>query len=130
MNTAKQQGYIALLAVIIVGAAATAIALVLLTTGTNTQRSSLAEQQSMQARQLAHACAEEALQIVHDTTAYTGTSSLAMGQGNCSYTVANTGAATRAITTTGTVGSVVRKVAVYVTISSSSISITSWQEVS
>jgi hypothetical protein len=130
MNRTNQQGYIALLAVIIVGAAATAIALVLLTTGTNTQRSSLVEQQSMQARQLAHACAEEALQIVHDTTSYAGTSSLTLGQGSCSYAVVNTGTTTRTITTSGTVGSVVRKVAVYVTISSLSISITSWQEVS
>ncbi|HEU5121785.1 MAG TPA: hypothetical protein VFT59_02985 [Candidatus Saccharimonadales bacterium] len=125
-----QNGYIALLSVIVVGAAAMATALVLLTTGTNTQRSTLVLQQSIQARQLALACAEEALQLVHDTTAYTGTGSLTLGVGTCSYTVTSTGASTRTITTTGTVNDVVRKTAVYVTINSSSISISSWQEVS
>ncbi|HSX07133.1 MAG TPA: competence type IV pilus minor pilin ComGG [Candidatus Saccharimonadia bacterium] len=127
---AQQGGYIALLMLLIVGAATTAIALVLLTTGTDAQRSALITQQSIQARQLANACAEEALQQIHDTTSYTGTSSLTLGAGNCSYTVTNTGTSTRTITTTATVGATTRKLAVYVTIGSSSISITSWQEVS
>jgi hypothetical protein len=129
-SSQAQGGYVALLTVLIVGAAATAIGLLLLTTAIDSQRTSLVEQQSKQARSLAVACAEEALQIVHDTTSYTGNSSLSLGQGGCTYTVTSTGASTRTITTTGTVGSVVRKVQVYVTIGSSSISITSWQEVS
>ena len=115
---------------LIVGAATTAIALVLLTTGTDAQRSSLVTQQSVQAVQLANACAEEALQQMHDTTSFTGTSSLTLGAGSCTYTVTSTGASTRTITTTATVGATVRKLAVYATIGSSSISITSWQDTS
>lgn len=130
LRRSGEDGYIALLAVLIVGAVATAIALALLTIGADSQRATLVEQQSRQARALSIACVQEALQQIHDLTTYTGTDSLALGQGSCSYTVTNTGATTRTITTSATVSSVVRKNQVYVTIGSSSISITSWQEVS
>ena len=123
-------GYIALISVLIVGVAATAIAITLLTTGSDATRSALIVQQSVQARQLADGCAEEALQKIHDLTSYTGTSSLTLGARTCTYTIASTGASTRTIATTGTVNTVVRKSMVYVTINSSSLSITSWQEVS
>ena len=126
----RQSGYIALLAVLIVGAAATAIALALLTIGTDSQRSTLIEQQSKQARSLAVACAEESLQLIHDNIAFSGTNSLALGQGNCSYTVTVATGTTRTVVTSGTVGNVVRKIQFSVTIGSSSISVTSWQEVS
>jgi len=128
-RTSAQQGYIALLAVLIVGAAALATALALLTTGTNSQRSTLAEQQSAQARSIARTCAEEGLQQLHDNTAYTGTNSLSVGQGNCNYTVANTGGSNRSVFSTATVSGTSRKIQVYATIGSSSISITSWQEI-
>jgi len=121
-------GYIALLAVIIVGAAAMAISVTLLMAGTDAQRSTLITQQSIQVRQLAHGCAEEALQLIHDNTSYTGTGTLTFGAGNCSYTVSSTGASTRTVTTTGTVSTVVRKVTAYVTINASNISVSSWQE--
>ena len=126
----KPGGYIALLTVLIVGAAALSIGLLLLVVSADAQRATLVVQQSVQARNLASACAEEALQVIHDSTAYTGTSSLTLGAGSCTYTVTTTGTSTRTIDTAGTVGSVVRKTKVYVTIGSSSISISSWQEVS
>src|SRR5262245_10632692 len=105
-----QSGYIALLAVLVVGAAATAICLVLLTIGTDSQRSGLVELQSKQARGLATACAEEALQQIHNNIAFSGTNTLSIGQGSCTYTVTVTAGTTRTITTTGIVGSVVKKV--------------------
>lgn len=125
-----QSGYIALLAVLIMGAAATAISLMLLTAGTDSQRSILVEQQSKQARSLAVACTEEALQLIHDNIAFAGTNSLSLGQGTCSYTVSVTAPTTRSLTISGTVGNVIKKVQAYVTIKSTSISITSWQEIS
>jgi len=130
MTGRNESGYIALLAVLIVGAAATAISLTLLTTGTDSQRSELVEQQSKQARGLAIACAEEALQQVHDNTAFAGNNSLTLGQGSCDYSVTVTSGTTRTISVSGNVSGVVKKILVYVTIGSSSISITSWQEVS
>ena len=126
----KEQGYIALLSVLVVGATATAIGITLLVLGVDSQRETLVSQQSVQARGLTDACVEEALQQLHDSTSFTGSNNLTLGTGSCSYTVTSTGSSTRTITATATVGNVVRKVAVYVTMSSSSISITSWQEVS
>lgn len=125
----RESGYVALLTVMIVGAAATSIALVLLVSGADSQRSTLIEQQSKQARSLAIACAEEALQQVHDNIAYTGVVTLPLGQGSCTYTVTVTAPTTRSIAATGTVGNVIKKIQAYGTIATSSISITSWQEV-
>lgn len=123
-------GYIALISLLLIGAASLATGLALLTTGVDSQKSSLMQQQSIQSRQLASACAEEALQVIHDSTATTGTNSMNLGQGSCTYTITSIGASTRTIDTSGTVNGVVRKAKVYVTIGGSSISITSWQEVS
>jgi hypothetical protein len=130
MMGGRQSGYIALISILVIGAISTAVALVLLATGADAQRASLAVQRSIQARNLANSCAEEALQRIHDNTGYTGTGNLNLGTGSCSYTVTNTGGTSRSVAATGTVNSVVRRVQVYVTINASSISITSWQEVS
>src|SRR5688572_21450964 len=105
-----ENGYVALMAVLIIGAASLAVALALLTTGTDSQRATLAMQRSAQARNLATACAEEALQRIHDDAAFTGTNSMNLGQGSCAYTVTNTGGSARTIDTSGTVNNVVRKV--------------------
>jgi hypothetical protein len=126
----NESGYIALLAVLIVGAAALAIGIVLLTTSIDSQRNALVTQQSKQARSLAVACGQEALQAIHDNTAYTGTNNVSLGQGSCSYTVANTGGSNRTITVSAVVNSINRKILIYATIGSSNISVTSWQEVS
>ena len=126
----KQNGYIALLTVLIIGAAATAISVTVLLLGADSQRSALVSQQSKQARFLAIACANEALQVIHDTTSYTGTGNLTLSQGSCAYTVTSTGASTRTITATGTVEGVIRKIQASVTVTSSNISVSSWQEIS
>lgn len=129
MKHIGERGYVALIAVLIIGAAATASCLALLANGTDSQRAALVAVQSKQARNLAAACAQEALQVMHDTTSYTGTGSLTLGAGTCSYTVAVTSGANRSIVTSGNVSNVTRKVQVYATINSSGISVTSWQEV-
>lgn len=126
----KQGGYIALISVLVIGAISSAVALTLLTVGADSQRTALVSQQSMQARSLAASCVEEALQVIHDDTSYTGTSNVPLGQGSCTYTVVNSGGNNRTITATGTVGSVVRKIQAYATIGSSSISVSQWQETS
>jgi Tfp pilus assembly protein PilX len=128
MSNSKQNGYIALMTVLILGAVATAIAVALLVTGTDSSRSAIVTQQSIAARHLAQACAEEALQSINDFTSYVGTGNLSYTAGTCTYTVTNTGGATRTITSTGTVNGVVKKLTIYATIGSSTISITSWQE--
>ena len=129
MSELKQNGYVALLSVLVLSAIATTVAVTLLLTGTDSSREVLVVQQSAIARSYADACADEALQLIHDSTTYTGTGNLTLAHGSCSYTVTSTGASTRTISAAATVGNATRKVAVYVTISST-ISINSWQEVS
>lgn len=126
--TRPQTGYIALLAVLIVGSAGLAIATAMLLTATDSQRSTLVSQQSAQARSLATACGEEALEQIHDNTAFTGTNNMSLGQGTCTYTVTNTGGSNRTITASGTVGTVVGKVQITLTIGATSITINTWQE--
>ncbi len=126
----NESGYVALLTVLVVGAAATAIALVLLTSGADSQRATLVEQQSKQARVLAVACAQEALQQIHDNIAFSGTNGLTLGQGSCTYTVTVASTTTRSITVTSTVGNIVRKIQATSTIGTSTISVSSWQEIS
>lgn len=126
----QERGYIAVLATLIIGAVSLTVTLGMLLLGVSNQQSTLATQWSLQARDMADACAEEGLLQIQNTTSFTGTNTITIDNQTCSYTVVSTGVSTRTITTTSTVGSVVRKVLLYVTISTSSISITSWQEVS
>jgi hypothetical protein len=126
----KEGGYIALLAVLIIGAGAVAISLALVMSGADSQRAALSELQSRQARALAAACTQEALQVVHDNIAYIGTNSITQGAGSCTYTVTSTSTQSRTIVVTATVGSVVRKIQAYATIGTSSISVSLWQETS
>lgn len=124
-----ESGYVALLTVLVTGVAATAIALVLLSSGADSQRSTLVGQQSKQARALAVACVEEALQQIHDNIAFADTNTLNLGQGSCTYIVSVTGPTTRSIAVTANVDNIARKIQTYATIGTSNISITSWQDV-
>lgn len=127
-NKLDSKGYIALLTVLIVGAASLAIALSVLLRGSESRKMAQAEQLSIQSRKLADACAEEALQQIHDSTSFTGTNNLTFSTGTCSYTVTNTGGSNRSITSSGNANGVVRKDAISATIGAVTISIVSWQE--
>jgi hypothetical protein len=130
VKEAKQAGYVALIAVLIVGAAATAIGVALLSTGADSQRVALNRLQSRQARSLAVACGEEALQQIHDNASYTTSNgTMSMGQGSCTYKVSINTPTSSNISATGTVGTVTRKVLATVTIGST-LSATSWKDVS
>lgn len=124
-----QKGYIALITVLVTGAVGVAITTSLLLLGLGSSRTSFALEQSTQAKALANACSEEALQQIRDSTPFTGTGSLTLGQGSCTYTVTNDGGQNRTITASGTVGTIVRKVKVIIDKITPSINVTSWQEV-
>lgn len=129
MKREYEHGYIAILSTLIVGAVALTVATAVLLLGISSRQSTLVAQQAVQARKSVDGCAEEALMQIQANTSFTGTNTGTFSGVSCSYTVANTGSATRTISATTTSGNVVRKVIVYVTINASSISITSWQEV-
>ncbi len=123
-----RDGYIALITVLVTGAVGVAIAVSLLLLGLGFGRTSFALEQSNQAKALANACAEEALQQIRSLTPFTGTGSLTLGQGTCVYTVTSQGGQNRTITASGTVGTIVRKVKVIIDKITPTVNVTSWQE--
>lgn len=125
----KHDGFITLIAVLLVVAVGSTIAVSLVLSGLASSRTSFTLLQSHQAMGLADACSEEALQQIRDSTPFTGSGNLSLGQGTCTYTVANTGGQNRTITATGTTGSIIRRVSISITAISPSIVISSWQEV-
>jgi hypothetical protein len=122
-------GYAALISVLVVGAVGVAICVSLLLLGLGSSRTSFANEQSNQAKGLANACAEEALQQIRESTSYTGSDDLTLGYGTCSYTVIDQGGQSRSITALGTVGDVVRRVQVSINAIEPLVTVTSWQEV-
>lgn len=130
LDIKSQKGVLTLMSVLIAGAVGLAVGVSLILLGLAYSKSGLAFQQSNQAKALANACAEEALEQINLLNSYTATNvSLTMGQGSCLYTVANTGGTTRKITTSGTVATIVRKNQITLSALSPSIIISSWQEV-
>lgn len=123
------RGYITLISVLVVGAVGVTITISLILLGLSSSRTSFAVEQSGQAKALANACAEEALQEIRDSTPYTGSDNLTLGQGNCTYTVTSQGGQDRTITATGTVDTIVRKVEIVIDKINPTIEVVSWQEV-
>jgi hypothetical protein len=125
----SQSGFVTLVSTLIVGAVGLAITVSVIMLGLASSRTSFAGQQSTQARLLADACAEEGLQQIRDLTAYTGTGSLTIGSGACTYTVASQGGESRTVSASGVVGTVTRRVVVTLTAINPSLTVSSWQEV-
>jgi hypothetical protein len=123
------KGYIGLLTMLFIGAAVTAISVTVILLGLSVSRSSFSIVQSAAARGLADACTEEALQQIRDFVPFSGSGSLSMGAGSCSYTVVKGTGQNRTATASGIVGTVVRKVKVTVTRINPQMTIGSWQEV-
>jgi hypothetical protein len=124
-----KSGYITLMSVLVVGAIGISISASLLLLGLGSSRTSYATQQMYQAKALANACAEEAMEQIRALTSYTGNGNLSFSNGNCTYIVTSGGGQNRAIAASGTVGSMVRKVSVVVSSIEPLITISTWQEV-
>lgn len=124
-----RSGFVTLLTTLFLVAIGGVVATSVLLLGLGASRTSFAQEQSAQARALANACAEEALQQIRDSTPFTGTGSLTLGQGTCSYTVTSGGGQNRTVTSSGTVGTIVRKVSISIDKINPKINVTSWQEV-
>ena len=125
----NQRGYITLLSVLIVSTVGFAVAVTLILLGLGSGRSSFSIEQSNQAKSVANACAERALQEIRNNTAYSGNGNLTLGQGSCSFIVSNTGGENRLINSSGQVGEVIRKVEININTINPQINILSWQEV-
>ncbi|MFH1253111.1 MAG: hypothetical protein V1664_02140 [Candidatus Uhrbacteria bacterium] len=123
------QGFIALIGVLVAGSIAVTVASAVLFFGSDFSRSALLIQQSYQAKALARACADSGLLQLHNNTSFSGTGSLTLGRGSCSYTVANLGGNNRRVQASGTIGNVVRKMEISINAVTPRLNVASWQEV-
>ncbi|MEK7123956.1 MAG: hypothetical protein AAB851_03645 [Patescibacteria group bacterium] len=121
-------GFIALISVIIIGAVAVSAATSLLLLGIGSSKTGFALEQSNQAKALANACAEQALEIIRENPSYSGTGGLTLGRGTCSYAVIDLGGQNKTINASGTVGSIIRKVKINTNQIAPVINIASWRE--
>lgn len=127
--TKQPGGFVALISVLVVGAAGVAVAVSLLLLGVGAARTSIAAIQSQQGKSLANACAEEALERVREKTSFTGNETIALGLGTCNFAVTSQGGENRTVTASGTVGGVVRKTKIIINKINPTIQVVSWQEV-
>lgn len=121
-------GFSTLLIVILLGSAGLALVLGLSTSSVWSIKSSIDTKNSNQAKALVNACAEVALETIRENNSYTGSSSVALNNNTCNYTVADTGGMTRSVVVSGTVAGIVRKLNI-TTSAFNPLVISSWQEV-
>lgn len=125
----KESGYITLLSTLFLIAIGGVVAGSIILLGLGFSKTSFALYQSNEAKALANACAEEALQKIQESTPFSGSATITLGDGTCTYTVTKLTGSNRTITTSGTVGTIIRKVSISIDQLSPNINITSWQEV-
>ena len=130
MRLFERRGFVALMAVVVVGAVGLAIAISITLLGAGFTKTGIALQQSQQAKSLANACAEYGLEKLRESTGYAGDETLTIGSSTC-YVLAvlGSGNTNRTVESSSTVGTVTRKVKVQVSQIMPQIQVTSWQEV-
>lgn len=131
LSTKKiQEGYIALISVLMVAAIGAAIMISVIASGITASKTDLSLQQSGSARILASSCAEEALEKILETGSTTGSGSLTIASGTCMYTVTSTNGQNITIQSTGSLGTIISKIKVIVATTTPGITLSSWEEVS
>jgi len=125
----NQRGYITLLSTLFLVAIGGVVAGSLILLGLGFSKTSFSLDQSNQAKALANACAEEALEKIQESTPFSGSATLNLGNGSCSYTVTKLSGQNRTIVSSGTVSTIIRKISISIDKITPNINITSWQEV-
>lgn len=125
----RNKGYITLISVIIFGVLGLAVAVSLLLLGLGASKSSLAIEQSAQAKGAADACAEAGLQAIRSDSNYSGSANLTLGAASCAFTVTKGADENRIVSASGASGTIIRKVKVTLDKISPQLNLTSWQEV-
>ncbi len=116
-----------LLSVLVLAVVGVAVSTTLLLLSVSAAQTATNVQESQGAKALANACTEIALQRLVVSASYLGNGLANIGQGSCTYTVAQIDSSRDTVGGTGTVGEMVRKVQVTITIPG--LIVTSWQEV-
>jgi hypothetical protein len=123
----KSEGFILLISAIIVSAIGTLVAFSVLYFATGFAKNYKLADRSNQARGLADACAELAIQKLVTSSVFVGTVNQTIGTGSCSYVITEPTASTALINVTATAASVIRKDQVNMNLIP--LSVTKWQEV-
>lgn len=118
----------ALITVLMVAAVSSAVAITLLTLSITGSRSNLVSNQALTAKSLANACAETALQKLNDA-GNSDSGALSIGSASCAYTLEVFTPSTARIIASGTAGSVVRFIDIYIDSIVPQIHVSSWREV-
>lgn len=127
----NQEGFIALISVLIIGAIVLAISIGLSLRSIGETNMSLAEQESHKALALANLCAEQALMKLESTLNYAGNETVPVDEEFCDIlAISGSGNFNRTIQTQSTVSNYTKKVLVVVSQISPAMQITSWEEVS
>ena len=129
LRASDNRGFAALVGVLIFGGFAIAITSAMMYSGMRSKQSSLVLRQSYEAKAIGRACADTALQSIHDNTSYTGSGSVTLGTGSCTYTVTSGGGAIRTISVTSTVGRITKTFTIVTSQVSPTIVVSSWREV-
>ena len=122
------KGYVTLVSILVIGAVGLAVVTSLVLLGVGSSRSSFSLEQGSQAKALANACAEEALQQIWNDDAFVGTGNLTLGQGNCSFAVSSV-ILPKTIVATGMIGTTARKISITIDALRPYLHIVSWQEI-
>ncbi len=125
----NNRGFAALIGVLVLGIVSATAASALVFSSTRSLEASLGLRQYYEAKGIARACADVALRQIHDNLAYTGSGSVTLGAGSCTYSVANSGGSVRTISVTATVANVTKKLLISTSSLSPKILISSWREV-
>ncbi|MFA5051933.1 MAG: hypothetical protein WC544_02615 [Patescibacteria group bacterium] len=125
----NQQGYIALIALIIISAVTLAIALSMSSLGITETDTGLLRQQSAQAEQAAYSCLNEAYIQLMRNGSYAGGTVLDVPPGTCTIVSVSTPVpADRIVTVSADVGGVQRQFIGRVTVSAAGLTLVAWQE--
>ena len=113
---------------LIIGAVGLSVVVSLILLGVGSSRTSFALEQGNEAKALANACAEEALQQIWNSDTFVGTGNLALGQGSCSFAVTSD-VVPKTIIATGIAGSATRRVSITIDSLRPYLHTAIWQEV-
>lgn len=127
-----KKGIISLLFTLIVGSVALSIAVTMLILSTDISLSAGIFRESNQAKSLANACGEYALEAIRDNPSVSGTVDLppaTFSTGTCRYTIIINSPTNRTVNAQGTSGTTVRKIQAQIFQIRPKILLTSWQEI-
>lgn len=99
-----EYGYISLISTLVIGAVASVVVLTMLWLSIVGAQNNQIRKDGFESRVVADACSEYALQQIRNDGNITGTGTLNIGNGSCSYTITTGGGESRTIESQGVVG--------------------------